>query len=247
MADPPKMADVPFTPRKEFMPSQHIYSTFYVMTLTGPDLIRMYRFPDDFIRILRKHLHERKQLVATRQNNEESCYEYTVEGRPWSSPKSINTELLIVDLLHMILRHGFSFLSTIEYGRVREDKVAIVFSKPQPGLDRTQVAFVSSSTNLGRGASSFPNGSSTTLAPQSPVVGHAQLPNERRMIQVKIPFALSFPSASILRVLAPPLNSTPAIITAMRQSWPRGVVSEKKVGDAFEFKLKGYKLIYMGY
>lgn len=58
----------------------------------------------------------------------------------------------------------------------------------------------------------------------------------------RAPFALSFLSATLLRVIAPPLHSTPAILQAVRGSWPRGVVSEKKVGDAaFEFKLKGYK------
>ncbi|KAJ7293279.1 hypothetical protein C8J57DRAFT_1210877 [Mycena rebaudengoi] len=47
---------------------------------------------------------------------------------------------------------------------------------------------------------------------------------------------------TMLRVIAPPLHSTPAILQAVRSSWPRGVVSEKKVGDnCFEFKLKGYK------
>ncbi|KZT21641.1 hypothetical protein NEOLEDRAFT_1244397 [Neolentinus lepideus HHB14362 ss-1] len=241
MADPPKMSDPPFTPRKEFMPSQHIYSTFYLMTLSGSNLVRLYRFPQDFIRVLRKHLNDRQLLTATRQNNEETCYEYTVDGRPWASPKSIGTELLIVDLLQVVLRHGFNFLSTIDYGREHDDKVAIVFSKPQRGLDRALVGFVSSSTNLGRGPSPLPNGSSTTLAPLSPVGGHTQLSNEHRMIQIKIPFALSFPSANILRVISPPLNSTPAIIAAIRGSWPRGVVSEKKVGETFEFKLKGYK------
>jgi hypothetical protein len=49
----------------------------------------------------------------------------------------------------------------------------------------------------------------------------------------------------MLRVIAPPLHSTPAILQAVRGSWPRGVVSEKKVGDnCFEFKLKGYKCMF---
>ncbi|KAJ2918986.1 hypothetical protein MD484_g1380, partial [Candolleomyces efflorescens] len=45
-----------------------------------------------------------------------------------------------------------------------------------------------------------------------------------------------------MRVISPPLHLTPAILQAVRGSWPRGVVSEKKVGEnCFEFKLKGYK------
>ncbi|KAF9042122.1 hypothetical protein BJ165DRAFT_1415930 [Panaeolus papilionaceus] len=44
----------------------------------------------------------------------------------------------------------------------------------------------------------------------------------------RIPFALSFGSTTLMR--------------SVRNSWPRGVVSEKKVGEnTFEFKLKGYK------
>lgn len=59
---------------------------------------------------------------------------------------------------------------------------------------------------------------------------------------MRVPFALSFPSATVLRVINPPLNSTPAILQGVRSAWPRGVISEKNVADkCFEFKLKGYK------
>jgi hypothetical protein len=58
----------------------------------------------------------------------------------------------------------------------------------------------------------------------------------------RVPFALSFASTTLLRVISPPLHLTPAILQAVRGAWPRGVVSEKTVGDnCFEFKLKGYK------
>ena len=54
-------------------------------------------------------------------------------------------------------------------------------------------------------------------------------------------FAISFPSPTLLRVLSPPLHLTPAILQTVRTSWPRGIISEKKVGDkCYEFKLKGY-------
>ena len=69
-------------------------------------------------------------------------------------------------------------------------------------------------------------------------------PNEQRV--QRVPFALSFASATLMRVIAPPLHLTPAILQAVRASWPRGVVSEKKVGDnSFEFKLKGYKCLFL--
>ncbi|KAH8120134.1 hypothetical protein DFH11DRAFT_1755648 [Phellopilus nigrolimitatus] len=58
----------------------------------------------------------------------------------------------------------------------------------------------------------------------------------------RVPFALSFPSSTVLRVINPPLNSSPAILQAARSAWPRGVISERKVSDkCFEFRLKGYK------
>ncbi|KAG6878419.1 hypothetical protein C0993_007020 [Termitomyces sp. T159_Od127] len=58
----------------------------------------------------------------------------------------------------------------------------------------------------------------------------------------RTPFALSFLSPTRMRVIGPPLHLTPAILQAVRGSWPRGVVSERKVGNnSFEFKLKGYK------
>ncbi|KAI0079593.1 hypothetical protein K474DRAFT_596866 [Panus rudis PR-1116 ss-1] len=61
--------------------------------------------------------------------------------------------------------------------------------------------------------------------------------------QMRVLFAISFASASVMRVVSPPLSSTPAILQAVRNAWPRGTDDDsKKVGhDTFEFKLKGYK------
>lgn len=59
---------------------------------------------------------------------------------------------------------------------------------------------------------------------------------------VHVPFAISFPSSTVLRVINPPRTSTPAILTGVRDAWPRGVVDERKIaGECFEFKLRGYK------
>ena len=49
-----------------------------------------------------------------------------------------------------------------------------------------------------------------------------------------------------MRVICPPLNSTPAVLQAVCASWPRGIMDERKVGDAaYEFKLKGYSCVYL--
>jgi hypothetical protein len=112
----------------------------------------------------------------------------------------------LVDILTVIYTNGYSFVSSIDYGREHDDRLAIAFSKP-------------------------------VLSPTSSAEFAPSIQPLKRL-----PFALSFPSATLLRVISPPLDSTPAILQAVRSSWPRGVVSEKKVGDSsFEFKLKGYK------
>lgn len=60
---------------------------------------------------------------------------------------------------------------------------------------------------------------------------------------VCLPFALSFPSSTLLRVINPPLSNSPAILQAARSGWPRGVISENKEGDqTYEFRLKGMPL-----
>ena len=53
-------------------------------------------------------------------------------------------------------------------------------------------------------------------------------------------FAISFPSTASLRVIMPPSEFTPGILQAVRNTWARKVSSEKRVGDSYELKLKGY-------
>ncbi|KAG8786337.1 hypothetical protein FRC12_016700 [Ceratobasidium sp. 428] len=54
-------------------------------------------------------------------------------------------------------------------------------------------------------------------------------------------FALSFTAPSILRVVAAPLHATPAILQTVRGAWPRGVKSERKLGNgSWEFRLRGF-------
>jgi hypothetical protein len=130
-----------------------------------------------------------------------------------------------VDILAVIFQHGYTFLSSIDYGREPDDRLAMAFAKPSAYQDPPR--------------SGSPFGSSLKVDGSASCI--SQLPKNK-----KVPFALSFPSGTMLRVIDPPLHSTPAILAAVRGAWPRGVVSEKKVGDAsFEFKLKGYKCKYL--
>lgn len=213
------MPDTPpdsnFMPRKEFLRDQpRTANAFSLMTISGSSFIRMYSFPAALIATLRRIFDQLSLVTAFREDVPQGLYEFTLDGKPWSSPKSVNSERLILQVLTVIYQYGYSFLSTIDYGREHDDRLAMAFSKPR------------SSSPSPRSGSPF---------------GNVSQSSQDRSVR-KIPFALSFPSATLLRVINPPLHMTPAILQAVRGSWPRGVVSEKKIGDAsYEFKLKGYR------
>lgn len=209
--------DSSFIPRKEFIRDQRITNAFSLLAISGSSFIRLYSFPAVLITSLRRLFDQRGLTIAFREDIPQNLYEFTLDGKPWASPKSVQSERLLVDILAVVYQHGYSFLSTIDYGRENDDRLAVAFSKP---------VSVSSS----RSGSPMPPGSPGTIT------------SGQEQALKKVPFALSFTSATLLRVINPPLHSTPAILQAVRGAWPRGVVSEKKIGDAsFEFKLKGYK------
>lgn len=206
-----------FTPRREFIrDTNRVASSFSLLALSGSSFVRLYSFSDTTVSSLRRLFTQKRLVVSVRQHTPKNFYEFTLEGKPWNNAKSITSEKLIIDILSVIFYSGYFYLSTIDYGREQDDKLAIAFSKPK--------LYPNSSTAL-----PVANGSAISL--NQPVN--------------KIPFAISFSSATLLRVVGPPLHSTPAILQAVRGAWPRGVVTEKKVGDAtYEFKLKGYKCTY---
>jgi hypothetical protein len=204
-----------FAPRREFIRDRHTFSTFALFALSGSSAIRLYSFPPGVIAAFKRFFHDSKTAVTFRHDAAHTMSEFTIEGRPWAMAKSITTEKLIVDLLAVVFRHGYVFLSTIDYGREQDDRLAVAFSKP----------------------SLHPGSRPGSPDPGLPLNG-ALVPPPRT---ASVPFAISFSSATVLRVINPPLNSTPAILQAVRGSWPRGVVAEKKVAETcFEFKLKGY-------
>lgn len=209
---PDTLPDSIFMPRKEFLRDQpRTANAFSLMTISGSSFIRMYSFPAALIANLRRLFDQLSLVTSFREDVPQGLYEFTLDGKPWSSPKSVSSERLILQVLAIIYQYGYSFLSTIDYGREHDDRLAMAFSKPT----------FSSSPRSG-----IPIGN---------------------MLQ-EIPFALSFPSATLLRVINPPLHMTPAILQAVRGSWPRGVVSEKKIGNtSYEFKLKGYRCKLQSY
>lgn len=130
-----------------------------------------------------------------RENRDEEVAEFVLGPKFWQNPKSTETETLMLHIINFFNLQGYTFLSTIDYGRDSGDKLTISFTRPQ--------------------------GTTPTVQ--------------------QLVFAVSFNAPTSLRVLNPPLQSTPGILAAVRTAWPRGIVSENKAGiTCYEFKLKGY-------
>lgn len=214
-------SDSAFTPRKEFIREQKAApNAFALLAIAGNNFIRLYSFPPPVTTAFRRLFEKYAILAASREHASQNLYEFTLEGKPWASPKSVITEKLLIEILAIIYHCGFTYLSTLDYGRESDDRLAMAFSRPSPSPTASPIG---------------------TPLPTSPIRdSSASLGPDK--YKRRIPFALSFISSTVMRVIAPPLHLTPAILQAVRASWPRGVVSEKKVGDnSFEFKLKGYK------
>lgn len=211
-----------FTPRKEFLRIPLAPpDSFALLALSSANCIRLYSFPASVVDALRQ-LFEQSIILSFSEDLPQGLYEFALDGKPWANPKAVSTEKLLLDILAIIYQCGYNYRSNIDYGRESDDRLAMVFSKPG-------VAPNSQSANP---LSPIPANSTSSL-------------NARQRVQ-RVPFAISFASATLMRVIAPPLHLTPAILQAVRASWPRGVVSEKKVGDnSFEFKLKGYKCLFL--
>lgn len=210
--------DSGFIPRKEFIRDQRATSTFSLLAISGSSCIRLYSFPPDVIGALHRLFDHFYLNVGFREDSLQNLCEFTLAQKPWNAHKSARTERILLDILAIIYRSGYTILSTVDYGRERDDRLAISFSK---FLTTASPALPFAPAPAGSGSN----------------ISHQTGPHiERRM-----PFAISFVSQTIMRVINPPLNATPAILQAVRGSWPRGVLSEKKTDNAYEFKLKGYR------
>ncbi|KAG6842518.1 hypothetical protein C0991_000044 [Blastosporella zonata] len=212
----------PFVPRKEFIREiKDTPSSFAIVAISSANFVRLYSFPPYVVTTLRALLESFNLLVAFREDLQQHLCEFALNGKPWASPKSLKSEKLLIDIFAIIYQCGYTYLSSLDYGRETDDRLAMAFSKPSANGSR-------SATPLPRSASPFQDSSASTSSDRH---------RPRRS-----PFALSFLSPTLMHVIAPPLHLTPAILQAVRASWPRGVVSEKKIGDnSFEFRLKGYK------
>ncbi|KAH9064162.1 hypothetical protein EDB87DRAFT_1765767 [Lactarius vividus] len=212
-------ADSNIVPRREFIRDQHPASSFSILALSGAALLRLYSFPPDAVLALRKHLDSAHLILSSREHIQNNFCELSLDGKPWSNPKSTRTEKLLMDILYVLYRNDYNFLSTLDYGREQDDRLVMAFSRP----------------------SSLPPPPPFPAPPLAPF--HKKSNDSLTVVPhpTKVPFAISFISQNVLRVIAPPLHLTPAILQTVRGSWPRGVVSEKKVAEnVYEFKFKGY-------
>ncbi|KAH0590529.1 hypothetical protein J132_03232 [Termitomyces sp. J132] len=219
--------DPGFIPRKEFIREQKVIpSSFAIVAISASSLIRLYSFSSSVVIALRVLLETSSSLVAFREDVQQHFCEFVLAGKPWASPKSVRAEKLLIDILAAIYQCGYTYLSSLGYGGESDDRLAMAFAKP----------LISPSASS-RSATPLPATRSISPFRDSSVSSTSDKPKSR-----PTPFALSFLSPTLMRVIAPPLHLTPAILQAVRASWPRGVVSERKIGDnSFEFKLKGYK------
>ncbi|KAH9856193.1 hypothetical protein C2E23DRAFT_882303 [Lenzites betulinus] len=205
----------PLHSRNEFISDQPVIkSSFSLLTFAGNGFVRLYSFPDSIKNSLRRFFDSKTLLVAYRKNPTTDFIEFSLDQKPWANAKNIMSEKLVVGILTIIFQFGCSLLSTIEYGREPDDRVAIAFSR----------ATIAS-------RASFPQ---IPITPSDST--STSMPTYHSML-----FAISFPTPNTLHVIEPPLPLTPAILQIVRRAWPRGIEDEKRVGDSYEFKLKGYK------
>lgn len=256
-APPIAPSDSSIIPRREFQREQRDPSTFSILAFSGSSHIRLYSFPPEVTAGVRDLLDRTREVLGHKEDVLHNYVELSVTDKPWSNPKSLPTEKLVLDLFAVLYGNRFEFLSTLDYGREQDDRVVMAFMRPghAPAIytqspPNSTSAFSSkaylqgvqpsqSLANKGHVGhhSQQPSGQSSTSLPRSTI------PSVRPLVQV--PFAISFPNATTLRVMCPPLSSTPAILQTVRSSWPRGVVSERKIApDSWEFKLKGYRCEY---
>ena len=214
-----------FRPRREFIKQERTQPyQFALLALSNTNCIRLYAFSSPAVAALRRLFDGKHLILSFREDAVQNLCEFALDDKPWANPKSVPTEKLLVDIITVVYQCGYTYLSTIDYGREVDDRLAMTFSRPA-----TLSSNPSSPRSLVPSSSALKNDSPTGSPPDVPETS-------------RVPFAISFSSATIMRVIAPPLHLTPAILQSVRSSWPRGVVAEKKVGDnSYEFKLKGYK------
>jgi hypothetical protein len=127
---PASPADSGFLPRREFASSKRPTLSYSLLTLTGTSSIRLSGFPPEIVSEFKKFFDDRALLRLFRENTEDEIAEYALAAKYWSNPKAPETEKLVVAMFVTLNSLGYSFVSTIDFGRDQGDKLTIAFSKP---------------------------------------------------------------------------------------------------------------------
>jgi hypothetical protein len=131
-----------FTPRKEFLrQTSHPLNSFALLTFSSSSLVRLYSFPPPVVTTLRRVLQHRKSVSAYREDALNGYCEFALGGKPWSNAKSARSERLVVNVLAVILQHGYTLLSPLDYGRETDDRLALAFSKPTADASFIRLTF----------------------------------------------------------------------------------------------------------
>ena len=102
-------------PRREFQREQRDPSTFSILAFSGSSHIRLYSFPPEVTAGVRDLLDRTREVIGHKEDVLHNYVELAVADKPWSTPKSLPTEKLVLDLFAVLCRHGFEFLSTLDY------------------------------------------------------------------------------------------------------------------------------------
>lgn len=244
---PASPADSGFLPRREFLPSSSKAkaSNFALLSFSNTSSLRLSAFPPSVVGAVRKFFDEKKLLKIYKDNRpplkdkeniendrpadrpeDEFVAELTLVAKFWANAKTVETERLIIQILVLFNSQGYALLTSIA-GREPGDKLTLVFERPVVYHSSPQQAQPNVNGHTPGHRQSGHGGSTGSAIANNGV--HQLL------------FGISFTSPTSFRCINPPLESTPGILQALRNAWPRGVEGESKIADGcFEFKLRGY-------
>ena len=109
--------DSGFIPRREFVRDSHVSSSFALFSIANVGSVRLTSFAQPVIASLRSFFESRNILRSVHEEPRLNLLEFRLEGKPWSSSKSADSERLFVEIIAVIFQNGYRFLSTIDYGR----------------------------------------------------------------------------------------------------------------------------------
>lgn len=125
-------AETTVVPRREFIRNQRPSSAFSILVLSGAALLGLYSFPTDAILALQKHSMSSPALASSPTTIFTGSLLESLEGKPWSSPKSMRSEKPLIEIIDVIHHTGHKFLTAMDYGHEQDDRIIMTFSRTFP-------------------------------------------------------------------------------------------------------------------